>query len=730
MEDFSHHADFPDEISRPYSPHDETLDFPHPDEGADDETQLTQDCGYNSSASSTHPSSGDILDADYDDDELPGLKSRASSRSSVSSLPGSVFTHSMEGAKTIARDAQESVIFWDDRYNKGQARAEPGLKSLQALRQRESAFRKPSSVRALQMHTEDEGDEEYLTPPRRRGGHRMSDISMRSSHSSPLKRSPYYSPSGSASKQKVKKEYPLVLLHCTLLPPSLPIPGLLGPPDPKVLKEVLPSEYWRRWKLLEEKVGSGVLRDRGVLISHPEDMYDLLEDRLLESLELQHPRLDHGHFVGHEEGDSEREDQASKEESETDGEQGEDCPDCGGRFLKNNHSRKWEIKVFAANGLMRAGAWAAAWKEMEKVDVEVGLWLPSELRRELEKRLRDSEMSTALTRIEVPQLVEPMNEPEIQPSLPQPSPSLSTVMPVLFTPERASSPIPPPSPTPAPRQQHRPTPTHNPIYPPKPEVEIDLHTLLVNYIRVLANDRRNVAIVLLSILVVFFAIDYRPRAAAPDLHVFPQEDALSSTSVPSMHISPAQSSSAVWATPVKSNTQVPIAPTSSVVASSSASYQSSSASVVSSATSVAVAQTEEPADVEVKQSEETKHSPEIKNMKSAAIDSSMSQHLPPQDDKILVDIENENPKDADTNDEAPAPIVAPAEKQIDFKLDEPVEPSLEIPDTTLNDTPRESLIEVQKKTREHDPSEVHENEIPLIKTQTAMKEQQALIATT
>ncbi|KAI9042126.1 uncharacterized protein KD926_006045 [Aspergillus affinis] len=730
MEDLSHHADFPDETSRSYSLDDETLDFSHPDEGADAETELTQDCGYNSSASSTHSSSGDILDADYDDDELPNLKSRASSRSSVSSLPGSVFTHSMEGAKTNARDAQESAIFWDDQYNKGQTRAEPGLKSLQALRQRESAFRKPSSVRALQMHTEDEGDEEYLTPPRRRG-HRLSDISMRSSHSSPLKRSPYYSPSGSANKQKVKKEYPLVLLHCTLLPPSLPIPGLLGPPDPKVLKEVLPSEYWRRWKLLEEKVGSGVLRDRGVLISHPEDMYDLLEDRLLESLELQHPRLDHGHFVGHEEDDSEKEDQASKE-SETDGEQGEDCPDCGGRFLKNNHSRKWEIKVFAANGLMRAGAWAAAWKEMEKVDIEVGLWLPSVLRRELEKRLRDSEMSTALTRIEVPQLVEPMHVPESQPSLPQPSPSLSTVMPVLFTPERASSPIPPPSPTPAPRQQHRPTPTHSPIYPPKPEVEIDLHTLLVNYIRVLANDRRNVAIVFLSILVVFFAIDYRPRATASDLRPFPQEDMISSTSVPSMHISPAQSSSssAVWATAVKSDIQMSIVSTSSIVAGPSVSHESSSANLASSATSVAVAQAEESAEVEVEESEEIKQSPDIEKTSSAVIDSQALQPLPPKDDKINFDIENENPKDADTDKKAPIPIVAPAEKQIDFKLDEPVKPSLEILDTTLNDTPRESLIEVQKKIHEDDPSEVHENEKPLIKTQTAMKEQQALIATT
>lgn len=769
MEDFPHHADFPDELSRPYSPHDEaeTLDFSHPDE-----TQLTQDCGYNSSASSTHPSSGDLQDADYEDDELRSLKSRTSSRSSVSSLPGSVFTHSMEARKTIARDAPDSAIFWDDRYStKGQARVEPGLKSLQALRQRESAFRKPSSVRALQMHTEDEGDDEYLTPPRRRGGHRMSDISMRSSNSSPLKRSPYYSP-GSASKQKVKKEYPLVLLHCTLLPPSLPIPGLVGPPDPKVLKEVLPSEYWRRWKLLEEKVGSGVLRDRGVLISHPEDNYDLLEDRLLESLELQHPRLDHGHFVGHEEGDSE-EDQAGKEESETDGEQGEDCPDCGERFLPNNLSRKWEIKVFAANGLMRAGAWAAAWKEMEKVDVEVGLWLPSELRRELEKRLLDSEMSTALTRIELPQLVEPMKELESQPTLPQPSPSLSTVMPVLFTPERTSSPVPPPSPMPAPRQ-HLPTQNPDPVYPPKEPVEIDLHTLLLNYIRVLASDRRNVAIVLLSVLVVFFAIDYRPREA--NLRPFPH-DVLSSSSVPSMHASPAYSSAEQ--APTNLEMQAPIASTSAPTI-PSASCQLPSVDSVSTAASTTT-QAEKPA--EARETTEASY---------AAIELPQQQPSSSQDIEIPLQGKSEHAEGLDTNESAPAPVV-PAEKQIDLKLNEqveqesesderassqavaagadevslksdrtpealapelgdistdlqqaslgiqkheladiadaPITSSLEGGDTTFNDTPLESGNEISK-IHDKASTEALESEKSLIQTQTAAKEKQALISMT
>ncbi|KAB8257228.1 fungal-specific transcription factor domain-containing protein [Aspergillus pseudonomiae] len=205
---------------------------------------------------------------------------------------------------------------WGDHNDTDRGEMEEHLRLTPTVRKHHSVFRKSSSVRAMQMHTEDEGDGEYLTPPKRRGGHHMSD------GSSQLKRSSYYSPTGLVAKQKSQKDYPLVLLHCNLLPPSLPIPGLVDYPDQKLLREVLPPEYWRRWKLLEEKIGSVVLRERGVLISHPEDMYDLLEERLLESLELQRPRFDHGHFLGHEETDTDRDSQFTAEESATDDEQG------------------------------------------------------------------------------------------------------------------------------------------------------------------------------------------------------------------------------------------------------------------------------------------------------------------------------------------------------------------------------------------------------------------------
>jgi hypothetical protein len=464
---------------------------------------VAQDSGYNSSGSSVQLSPDGIPSSHAEDDDMVHTRSRASSRTSISSIPASILTNLPDTIKPMhMRDTHDYIYQpWDAH----------SPRAVHTIRQRE-AFRKPSSVRAMQMHTEDEGDDEFLTPPKRRGGQRISDISIRSAGSSPLKRSPFYSPSGPVSKPKVKKEYPLVLLHCTLLSPSLPVPGLVGHPDrQKLLREVLPSVYWKRWKLLEEKIGSGVLRDRGVLISHPEDMYDLLEERLLESLELQRPRLDHGHFLGPDETESDREDRLAHD-SCTESE-GEECADCGGRVARRNNIKKWEIKVFAANGLMRAGAWAAAWKEMEKVDVEVGLWLPTDIRAELER-----EMAQGLPQIESSLSVPLLQEPDVTAHTPirALTPSPSNIEPSSRAIESREMPS---SPT---FSQHPPEDDRKAdVRAPTSSQEIDLHTLLINYIRVLASDRRNVAIVFLSIFVAFGALNSRASAPTLELRPFP-----------------------------------------------------------------------------------------------------------------------------------------------------------------------------------------------------------------
>ena len=484
-----------------------------------DEPTLSEDTQFNgeeyayaSSASSTQESSNDILLEYMDDEEDPArLNSRASSRSSISSVPASsVLIHpppENDIKPSIPEDDAQNYTPthpWADTYGTG--KSPTFAKPLHVIRQRDATgggFRNPSSVRAMQMHTEDEDDDEYLTPPRRRGGQRGP-----SPGSSPLKRSPqYYSPN---SKPKVKKEYPLVLLHCNLLAPSLALPGSVGAPSQKILKEVFPSRYWRRWRLLQEKVGSGVLRDRGVLISHPQDGYDLLEERLLESLELQRPRLDGGHFLGQESDSDEREGYSDRDRiGSAEDEQDDECPDCGGRVNKGSHSRKkWEVKVYAANGLMKAGAWAAAWKEMEKVDVEVGLWLPREVRKTLEARLLQEEKSNDQDDLQVPKTETDQDSRSSHyrsPSLDQPPPSLHHKHQV----DQESAP--------QKRPEHPSTADFS-----QPRQEVDLRTLLVNYLRVLASDRRNIAMFVLSVVVVLLAIGGKSQSPTSDLRPFPE----------------------------------------------------------------------------------------------------------------------------------------------------------------------------------------------------------------
>ena len=465
----------------------DTAHVPPSDNGSatDGSHMAARDYEYNSSGSSTRHSGSDIFGREMDED-LDQLKSRASSRSSFSSMPASVLIHPINQMKSMPpMDLHEKMnVYTVEESEASFGDFDDPPRAMRTIRPREAAFRKPSSVRAMQMHTEDEGeDDDYLTPPRRRPG-------MRSPGSAGLKRSPYYSPNTSPSKQKVKKEYPLVLLHCNLLAPSLPVPAAADPQHQDLVEEVLPTEYWKRWRRLQEKVGSGVIRDRGVLISHPEDLYDMLEERLLESLELQRARVHQGHFLGHEESNPNSEGELSDQgESETDGEQGEECLDCGGRILRHsdNTNRKWEIKVFAANGLMRAGAWAAAWKEMEKVDVEVGLWLPSDVRRALEKRM--AEVHTAVPKEEPQNLTvekQIMHVDSRRPSVQEP-----VRAPVVDSPTES-----PPTTHAAPSE-----PAHK-----EPVNEIALGTLLVNYIRVVAADKRNIALVVMTVLVAFLAM--------------------------------------------------------------------------------------------------------------------------------------------------------------------------------------------------------------------------------
>ncbi|KAK2747773.1 hypothetical protein FQN57_001803 [Myotisia sp. PD_48] len=442
-----------------------------------------------------------------------------SARTSLSSLPGSIVINpsgrytgggdsylataehygqhmSGYGNNGMMDAANSTVRSKKDRHKEGRI-----YNSVPQLRDRDSPFRHPSSVRAMQMGDEYDDDEDGDFIPRRarraHNQHRESGVSYRSLAMSSTDKRPY--PTQSPCAPQVKKEYPLVLLHCSLLPPSLPLflpPGSPAP-DRKILQEVLPEIYWKRWKMLEDKIGaSSVLRERGVLISHPQEAYDLLEERLLESLELIRPRLAYGHFLGGEDGEVDGKDNNLTEshmaDSTMDNDENsarENCLDCGQKMVGNPESveKKWEIRVYAANGLMRAGAWAAAWREMEKIDIEVGVWLPADIKRELERRTNQRETT---------QEDKPPREErcEIHVAPTQHAPSQDQID-GLEDLGFHGAPAKQPAPNPPASQMEVPAP------PRYSADEINLQAALFNYLRMLFRDRQVPIVTCLLVLV-------------------------------------------------------------------------------------------------------------------------------------------------------------------------------------------------------------------------------------
>lgn len=417
-----------------------------------------------------------------------------------------------------------------------------------------SPFRNPSSVRAIQMDTtppshvtSPTSQQRYnFTTPSRNGTPR----STRSHHSA------MRSPSKMSPTKKAKREYPLVLLHVTILP--IPVTY-----SPAVLQSVLPGYILENWKLLQEKATDTVL-ERGILIPHPKEDYDLLEERLLESLELKLPRIlkcGHFHLDPEEEADvagSDADDMDSDDDADM-------CDDCGrrirdGRFGSGTGSRRWDIKLYAANGLMRSGAWAAAWREMERVDVEIVPWMDEDMRRELEQRREEEDR----------QVPEPAPE-EVFHNRPKAPPTMDDarmreiygedVQPYIdglhdesplpaSADNEAQPPIPPPQ---RQEQQH---------------ADIPLQVLLRNYIYLAAQDRRNIAIFLLSILVLFLSLGSFSKAAPQDVeqlrHLVSTPDVDYSPDIPGRHIIPTlgtePATSPVSSSSTPAVTQSPISP--------------------------------------------------------------------------------------------------------------------------------------------------------------------------
>ncbi|XP_014558968.1 hypothetical protein COCVIDRAFT_35768 [Bipolaris victoriae FI3] len=274
-------------------------------------------------------------------------------------------------------------------------------------------FRNSDSVRAMQMsspppllahqssHERLKASYKLTTPNRNAGAETPG-----SRHSGSRRRSirEPHSPRPMPAPQQA----PLVLLHVTILPMQLPY-------SHDIMARIMPDWLVENYKLLEEKLQDIILMRRGLLIPHPRDEYDLLEERILESLELKTPRLlPCGHFVPPEDDDDREDDDDTASIGDENTGRGSRmsggtltegsntsangdhsmCIDCHRQLKKPGKgigagTRKWDIKIYAANGLMRSAAWGACWNDMERCDVEIHPWIPEEVRKTLEKRARE-----------------------------------------------------------------------------------------------------------------------------------------------------------------------------------------------------------------------------------------------------------------------------------------------------------------------------------------------------
>ncbi|KAF9695426.1 hypothetical protein EKO04_006478 [Ascochyta lentis] len=274
-------------------------------------------------------------------------------------------------------------------------------------------FRNPESVRAMQMSSPLPMSTYESNRERMKSAYGLATPSRTGRSETPVSRHSesrrgsirsHHSPKPPPTPQQA----PLVLLHVTILPMQLPFAHDL-------MARIMPDWLVENYKLLEEKLQDIILMRRGLLIPHPRDEYELLEERILESLELKTPRLlKCGHFVAPDDDTDKDEDDDSAIGAEdgasrmsggtmTDDHDGmhtrrdsATCLDCHRELKKPGQgvgagTRRFDIRIYAANGLMRSEAWTAAWTEMERCDVEISPWIPEDVRKTLEKRILEEQ---------------------------------------------------------------------------------------------------------------------------------------------------------------------------------------------------------------------------------------------------------------------------------------------------------------------------------------------------
>ncbi|TGO24604.1 hypothetical protein BPAE_0099g00400 [Botrytis paeoniae] len=257
-------------------------------------------------------------------------------------------------------------------------------------------FRTPSDIRAMQMYSP--APSLFSTPysVKRQQNPTVSRLGTPTGSQYSKSRTP-------TRFKKTREESSLVLLHVTVLPLQWQYAkAILAPELPANLYSIREAYY-----LLQEKLSETILT-RGILLPHPQDSYESLQERFLDALELPvRPRakiLRCGHYMGPNTTSS---DDESDERDSGFGSTGRFRPrpekvwcDICRRDVRyedddqDEDDKRFNVKIFASNGLMRAGAWAAAWREMERVDIEiepfVQPWMVEDM-EDLIERLREAE---------------------------------------------------------------------------------------------------------------------------------------------------------------------------------------------------------------------------------------------------------------------------------------------------------------------------------------------------
>lgn len=260
-------------------------------------------------------------------------------------------------------------------------------------------FRSPSAFKTSQTHS---------PPPSISGGSsssRQGKRTPRTSLSKITSPSTQYSPKKTPPRFK-RNTPPLVLLHVTLLPLRWPWGHVVENARPSELSEAGKS-LREAWRQLQDRVGDTV-SDRGVLLPHPQNDFEVLEERFLEAVELPLRRrariLECGHYLGpanemslvedvDDDDDDSDSDESAENRQQKQQQQQHWCTTCRSdiRYDSLGEGKVFRTKVYASNGLMRAGAWDACWKQMERVDIEVEPIVDDALLDELEQLAAEQE---------------------------------------------------------------------------------------------------------------------------------------------------------------------------------------------------------------------------------------------------------------------------------------------------------------------------------------------------